>query len=83
MSYLNKFADQYSNTSAYSTLAVKIETNCKAPKLKFNNRVRITNCKIIFRLLHWNLVKRIIIDYDLKNKSKDWLTRLKIQMEKK
>ena len=80
---MNKFADQYSNTSAYSTLAVKIETNSKAPKLKFNNRVRITNYKIIFRLLHWNLVKRNIIDYDLKNKSKDWLIRLKIQMEKK
>ena len=80
---MNKFADQYSNTSAYSTLAVKIKTNSKAPKLKFNNRVRITNYKIIFRLLHWNLVKRNIIDYDLKNKSKDWLIRLKIQVVKK
>ena len=80
---MNKFADQYSNTSAYSTLAVKIETNSKAPKLKFNNRVRITNYKIIFRLLHWNLVKRNIIEYEKKNKSKDWLIRLKIQMEKK
>ena len=61
LDYLNKLADQYSNTyhhsnnkkpinADYSALTDKIETNPKAPKFKVNDRVRITKYKNIFRL---------------------------------
>ena len=51
--YLNKLADQYNNTyhysinkkpinADYSGLTENTETNRKAPKLKVNDRVRIT-----------------------------------------
>ena len=59
LSYLNKLVDQYNNTyhhsinkkpinADYSVLTEKIETNSKASKFKFNDRVRITKCKNIF-----------------------------------
>ena len=52
--YLNKLIDEYSNTyhrsvgkkpidADYSALTDKIESNCKAPKFKIDDRVRITN----------------------------------------
>ena len=57
--YLNKLADQYSNTyhdsankkpinADYSALTEKIETNPTAPKFKVNDRVRITKYQNIF-----------------------------------
>ena len=59
LSYLNKLVDQYNNTyhhsnnkrpnnDDYSVLTEKIETNSKAPKFKFNDRVRITKYKNTF-----------------------------------
>ena len=50
---MNKSIDQYNNTfhhsickkpinAYYSALIEKIETNLKAPKIKVNDRVRIT-----------------------------------------
>ena len=58
LSYLNKLADQYSNTyhhsinkkpinPDYSVLTEKIETNPKAFKFKVNDSVRITKYKRI------------------------------------
>ena len=60
--YLSYLSNQQSNTKIliiillikspintdYSTLTEKIETNPKAPKYKFNDRIRITKHKIIF-----------------------------------
>ena len=54
LNYLNKLIDEYSNTyhrsvgkkpidADYSALTDKIESNCKAPKFKIDDRVRITN----------------------------------------
>ena len=56
---MNKLIDQYNNTyhhsinkkpinADYSALTEKIEMNHKAPKLKVNDRVRITKYKNIF-----------------------------------
>ena len=56
---MNKLIDQYNNTyhrsigkkpidADYSDLTLEIETNPKAPKLKVDNRVRITKYKNIF-----------------------------------
>ena len=56
---MNKLVDQGNNTyhhsinkkptdADYSTLTEKIETNCKAPKFKVNDRVRITKYNNIF-----------------------------------
>ena len=59
--YLSYLSNQQSNTiiliiillikspinTDYSTLTEKIETNPKAPKYKFNDRIRITKHKII------------------------------------
>ena len=57
LSYLNRLVDQYNNTchpinkkpisSDYFALTEKIETTPKAPKLKVNDRVRITMYKNI------------------------------------
>ena len=58
LSYLNKFVDQYNNTYSInrkpinadsSVLTEKTETSSKAPKIKVNDRVRITKYKNIFR----------------------------------
>ena len=57
--YLNKLVDQYNNTyhhsinkkpinADYSASTENIESNCKAPKFKVNDRVRITKYKNIF-----------------------------------
>ena len=57
--YLNKLVDQSNNTNHhsinnkpinadYSALTEKIKTNPKAPKLKVNDRVRITKYKNFF-----------------------------------
>ena len=54
LNYLNKLIDEYSNTyhrsvgkkpidADYSALTDKIESNCKAPKFKIDDRVRINN----------------------------------------
>ena len=51
--YLNKLVDQYNNAyhhsfnkkpinADYSSLTEKLETNPKAPKFKFNDRLRVT-----------------------------------------
>ena len=56
---MNKLVDQYNNNyhnsisknpinADNSTLTEKINTNSKAPKLKVNDRVRITKYKNIF-----------------------------------
>ena len=56
---MNKLVDQYNNTyhhcinkkpinADYSALIKQIETNLKAPKIRVNNRVRITTYKHIF-----------------------------------
>ena len=56
---MNKLVDQYNNTyhnsinkkpsnADYSALIENTETNPKAPKLKVNDRVRITKYKNIF-----------------------------------
>ena len=53
LAYLNRFVDQYNNkhhhsinkqsaSADYSALTEKIETNLKAPKIKFNDGVTIT-----------------------------------------
>ena len=49
--YLNKLEDQYNSTyhnSINKNLTEKIETNCKAPKFKVTDRVRITKYRNIF-----------------------------------
>ena len=57
--YLNKLVDQYNNTyylcinkkpinADYSVFTENIEINTKVPKLKVNDRVRITKYKNIF-----------------------------------
>ena len=72
--YLNKLVDQYNNTNHhyinrkpinadYSALTEKIEMNCKAPKFKVIERVRITNYKNIFSngyTANWSREKFII-----------------------
>ena len=61
LSYLSKSADHYNNTyhhfinkkpinADYSAFTQKIMTNPKAPKLKVNDRVRITKYSNIFSL---------------------------------
>ena len=56
---MNRLVDQYNNTyhhsigkkpinAGYSALTEKIETNPKVPKIKVNDRVRITKYKKVF-----------------------------------
>ena len=72
LSYLNKLVDEYSNTyygsipkktycADYSALTEEIETNLKAPKVKFCDKVRITKYKNTFtKDYNRKLVKRNI-----------------------
>ena len=58
ISFLNKLVEQCNNTyhsiniksviDDYSVLTEKIETNFKAPKFRYHDRVRITKCQNIF-----------------------------------
>ena len=51
LSYLNKLVDRYNNTynrSINSAWTENIESNSKAPKLKVNDRVKITKYQNIF-----------------------------------
>ena len=75
LSYLNKLVDQYNNTyhhsiskkpinADYSALTKKIETYSKDPKVKVNDRVRITNYKNTFSKVYTENWSREIFTTD-------------------
>ena len=87
LSYLNKLVDPYNKTYHYSInkpinadyfpLTEKIETNCKAPKFKVNDRVRITKYENIFGksyIEHW---PREIFTIDSVLKTNPWTCKIK------
>ena len=85
---LNNLVEQYSNTyhhsinkkpinADYSALTEKIEMNHKAPKLKVNDRVRITKYKNIFSKGYTENWSREIFIIDSVLKTNPWTYKLK------
>ena len=83
LSYLNKSVGQYNNTyhhyigkkptnANYSALTEKIEMNPKAPKIKVNDRVKITKYNKIFSNVYTENWSREIFIIDSVLKSNPW-----------
>ena len=87
LSYLNKLVDPYNKTyhysinkpinADYSPLTEKIETNCKAPKFKVNDRVRITKYENIFSKSYTEHWPREIFIIDSVLKTNPWTYKIK------
>ena len=87
LSYLNKLVDQYSNNyrhsinkkpinADYFALTEKIETNPKSPKLKVNDRVRITKYKNIFSKSYTENWSKEIFIIDSVLKANPWTYKI-------
>ena len=88
LSYLNKLVDQCNNTyhhsinkkpinADYSASTENIESNHKAPKLKVNDRVRITKYKRIFSKCCTENWSREIFIIDSVLKTNPWTYKIK------
>ena len=80
---MNKLVDLYNNTyhhsvnADYSALTEKIETHPKAPKLKVNDRFRITTYRNILSKGYTKIWSRKIFIIDSVIKANPWTYKIK------
>ena len=91
LGYLNKLADEYSNTyhhsfgkkpihDDYSASTNEIESSHKAPKLKVGDRVKVSKYKYIFNKGYtktWDKYSREIFEIDSVFKTNPWRYQVK------